>query len=82
MVHQIIYFFVVEPLTKALLACERKMVVAGHIAPAPAVVPNHGDTVLARQEVTVGLPSVPVVVDLRQKEHPRHRPILQESVNG
>lgn len=40
------------------------MVVAGHISPAAIVVPNHHRTVLAGKKVAVGLPFVPVLIQL------------------
>lgn len=55
---------IVRQLTDALLAGVRQVVVAGHISPAAIVVPHHNCTVFARQEVAVGLPFVPVLVQL------------------
>lgn len=43
------------------------MVVAGHVSPAPTVVPHHHSTVLARKEVAVGLSFVPVLIQLTVK---------------
>lgn len=40
------------------------MVVAGHISPAAVIVPHHHRTVLAGKEVAVGLPLVPVLIQL------------------
>lgn len=44
------------------------MVVAGHVSPAPIVVPHHHSTVLARKEVAVGLSFVPVLIQLTVKK--------------
>lgn len=55
-------------LTDALLAGVWQVVVARHIAPAAAIVPHHHRTVLARQEVAVGLPFVPVLVELTEEQ--------------
>lgn len=46
----------------AFLAGVGQVIVAGYVAPAAVVVPNHHHTVLSRQEVAVGLPSVPVLI--------------------
>lgn len=51
-------------LTDALLAGVGQMVVAGHISPAAIVMPHHHSTVLAGKEVAVGLPFVPVLIQL------------------
>lgn len=51
-------------LTDAPLAGVGQVVVARHVAPASAVVPNHDGAVLAGQEVAVGLTSVPVLIQL------------------
>lgn len=42
------------------------MVVAGHIAPLSLVMPHHDHAVLSGEEVAVGLPWVPVLVELGQ----------------
>lgn len=44
------------------------MVVAGHVSPAATVVPHHHSTVLARKEVAVGLPFIPVLIQLTVKK--------------
>lgn len=40
------------------------MVVAGHVSPSATVVPHHHSAVLTRKEVAVGLPFVPVFIQL------------------
>lgn len=45
------------------------MVVARHVAPVAAIVPHHHRTVLAGQEVAVGLPFEPVLIELRIKKY-------------
>lgn len=55
-------------LTGALLAGVGEVVVTGHIAPAPPVMPYHHHTVLSRQEVTVRLAPVPVLIQLAEKD--------------
>lgn len=40
------------------------MVVARHVAPLSLVMPHHDHAVLSRQEVAVGLPRVPVLIEL------------------
>lgn len=54
-------------LTGAFLAGVGQVVVTRHVAPAPAVVPHHHGTVLARQEVAVRLAFVPVLIELREE---------------
>lgn len=45
------------------------MVVARHVAPVATIVPHHHRTVLAGQEVAVGLPFEPVLIELRIKKN-------------
>lgn len=44
------------------------MVVAGHVSPAATVMPHHHSTVLARKEVAVRLPFIPVLIQLTVKK--------------
>lgn len=55
-------------LTDALLAGVGQVVVARHVVPVAAVVPHHHCTVLAGQEVAVRLASVPVLIELTEKQ--------------
>lgn len=49
------------------------MVVAGHVSPAATVVPHHYSTVLARKEVAVGLPFIPVLIQLTVKKKKNYK---------
>ena len=51
-------------LTGGFLAGVCQVIVAGHVAPASAIMPNHHHTVFTGQEVAVGLPPVPVLIKL------------------
>lgn len=53
------------------------MVVARHITPAAAIVPNHHGTVLTRQEVAVRLAFVPVFIQLEETDES----LLEEKFN-
>lgn len=57
----------VNRLTDALLAGVGQVVVARDVAPLAPVMPHHHCTVLPRQEVTVGLTFVPVLIELREE---------------
>lgn len=51
-------------LTGAFLAGVGQVVVAGYITPAPIIMPHHHHAVFSWEEITVRLPSVPVLVQL------------------
>ena len=55
-------------LTGALLAGVREVVVAGYVAPASIVVPHHHHTVFTGEKIAVWLPSVPVLIQLKQRD--------------
>lgn len=78
-------YYILEPirereLTETLLAGVGQVVVAGHVAPAAAVMPHHHCTVLAGEEVAVRLPAVPVLIELKGEEAQRKEARLKTAI--
>lgn len=65
-------------LTGAFLAGVSQVIVAGHVAPAAAIVPHHHNAVFAWEKIAVWLPPVPVLIQLRRDRtvKPSLKPVL------
>lgn len=64
-------------LTQPHFAGVGEVVVAGDVAPLPPVVPHDDHAVLSGEKVAVGLPGVPVLVELKRGGTGRHRGLGQ-----